>query len=155
MMPASRAGGPGFRGNPPKNPGGPTIPASIYVLTQISGGRAALCGGLALLLALKECQVDGEAQQDEARGLHAASRRPRRQKTIPPCLTLLKKPVARVQIPAGPSVKKPGLDYLPVLYLYSDVEVDGIIAVGPASVYFFPGGGLAKHVVYVRGVVIL
>ena len=35
----------------------------------------------------------GEAQKDEARGLHAASRRPRRQRTIPPCLALLKKPV--------------------------------------------------------------
>ena len=46
---------------------------------------------------------DGEAQQDETRGLHAASRRPRRQRTIPPCLTLLKDPVAPgIRIPAGP-----------------------------------------------------
>jgi len=43
----------------------------------------------------------GEAQQDGARGLHAASRHPRRQRTIPPCLALLKKPV-------GPGISNPG-----------------------------------------------
>jgi len=45
---------------------------------------------------------DGGAQQDEARGLHAVSRRPRRQWTIPPCLTLLKDPVAPGSNPTGP-----------------------------------------------------
>jgi hypothetical protein len=43
----------------------------------------------------------GEAQQDGARGPHAASRRRRRQKTIPQCLALLKKPV-------GPGISNPG-----------------------------------------------
>ena len=45
--------------------------------------------------------IDGETQQDEAGGLHVASRRPRR---LPPYLTLLKDPVSRVQIPGRLSI---------------------------------------------------
>jgi len=53
----------------------------------------------------------GEAQQDEARGLHAASRRPRRQKNKTPMPARLKHPVnpggitPGFRIPAGPSTE--------------------------------------------------